>query len=282
MAVPSLSARERKRVKRAPYKKESTSGKSTSEQIGLKPGIAFLLLVVLICIFLLILLASLFLLRSSNLGLVPFHLHSALDADYSADSQKLQFPVVQLELIQDVMQDLGTQNPQGQYATLQAGLGMPVPSVTSYLPSLVTQTPDFGFKTPTATSTIINPVATNPLLTSSPTQTGSPTHTLTWVPTTLSTITPTGLQPTSTPSSVKTKTATVTKPPTTIPPKTPTKQPTILPTRTQQPPTQTNPPPTSTQPPPTPTNPPATLTNPSPTSTKPPPTSTPGPTPYPG
>ena len=303
MAVPSISSRKQKRVKRKTNVIDDTSGKPTPEQIIVpKSGFGFLLLVFSISIFLLLLLASLFLFKSGNLGMIPYHLHSELEADYSADNQGFQFAVVQLDLIQEAMQDFGTRNPQGQYATLQAGLGLPVPSVTSHYLALVTQTPDLGIKTSTAIPTTINPVATAPWHTSTPTQRISTTPLSTWHPATTVSMTPTRQQPTSTHPGIKTKMATGTKPAPTITPKTPTKVPSAQPSRTFISPTHTNTPPTLTQPPPTltirpptatippptptslppsPTNLPPTATNPPPTPTRSRPTNTPVPTPYP-
>ena len=277
MAVPSLPAKERKRVIKSPNQSDSKLGRSTDKQAGFtKRANWAMILVILIFLFILLLLVSLFLMESTNPDSVPYNLHSELNADYSADNRAIIFPAVQLGLIVDVIRDLGTPNPQAQLATIQAGLSTSVATVTSYLPATATLPPPLDDPTPTSTAATL-------------TMTLQPSSTTTINPV----VTPTWMQQTPTPTNVKTIIPPATKPPSTKPPNTPSNPtqpprtqapptPTITaPSETPIPPSPTIPPPTVTKLPPSPTNPPPTATKPPPTSTNPPPTSTPETTPYP-
>jgi hypothetical protein len=170
---------------------------------------------------------------------LPFNLHSVLSADYSSDLHGKRMPELKIQLIEEVMIDNGVPTIPGQFATLQAGLLTPVPTVTPAAPSEgglppgndpqpTATLPGSGEKdnptpTPSATATELPSSTPSPTSLPSPTATATPTPIATWLPPVLPS--PTKPRPTN-------------------------------PLPTQPPPTQI--PPTATQPPPPPTQPPPT------------------------
>jgi hypothetical protein len=185
--------------------------------------------------------AVLLLPRSAPSPWLDVSLHSVLAADYNADLQALEQPVVGLGLLGDMYVEEGGFGVEDRMATLEARLLTPVPTVTP-LPGTVH---------PTATLLVAAATAT-------PASTQAPAVTST-----------NGATPTATHTATQTTSPTATRPGWT-----PTRTPTATPRATEiEPPdptaTRTLPP---TQPPPTATH--------TPTPTR-PPTETPDPYPYP-
>ena len=122
---------------------------------------------------------------SQDLRWMPVALHSLLQADYGADQFVGRFAPAKLSLVLDALHDASATDSAARFATLQARLNTPVPSVT---PALGGGTA--GLNTHTATSTVaFKPTSTQPagwLPTSprTPTSTVSPTATSWRTPTT--------------------------------------------------------------------------------------------------
>jgi hypothetical protein len=178
---------------------------------------------------------------------LPVTLHSLLFADYSADPRGFKLPVVRFNLIEEVIRDeqsdQSEQDSVERFATLQAGLKTPVPTVTPAFP-----------QTPTT------PTATQPQPTSTPDYTEPPpSPSPTNLPTQTASVVPTEMLPSPTFNPWY--------PTATSRPANPTKKP--------DKPDPTDPPPPPPTDPPPPTNPPP------PPPTKPPPPPDPYPAPYP-
>jgi hypothetical protein len=178
---------------------------------------------------------------------VPVALHSALQADYSADPLGMRQPAVLLRLIEDAIQDDSAADGVARFATLESALKTPVASVT----------PPPGSTPSVAQPTTPTPAAATatPALPASPTASPLPgrTATLTATQTAWPTYTPTPTRPlpTRTPQAQPTSTrkprpqATATQP---APPK-PTQPPPTQPLPTRPPSKDPYPPPEPTQPP---------------------------------
>ncbi len=190
---------------------------------------------------------------------VPYPLHSSLLADYSADAHSLNVQPVALALVKEILEEPGSTNQPGAFATLQAGLQTPVPTVTprpsqgipSAVTPLPTSTPAPKITEPPieTTSTAVN-ASTTPEFSPSPVPTSTPVTNLTPSPTAnrpYPTLASTVSQPkptrTDRPPATKPPPATrtpqpthpPTEPPTVAPTVPPTPVPTRAPTRTPRP-----------------------------------------------
>ena len=229
--------------------KKIPAGKNSKKR-DIRTGKASLLIVLVFAIIVCLLTTMVVVMQVSAgyLDWLPISLHSLLLADYSADLLEFKYAAVKFDLILDAIRDSiedgYPMDADERFATLQAGLSSPVPSVTPAF----SQTP--------STSTPEQPTATpeNTDLPPSPSPTTLPPQTATAEPT----------QPLPSPTYIIWPTA--------------TNRP-YIPQPTQPPfqPKPTNPPPPPTNPPPPPTNPPP----PPPTNPPPPPPTNPPPPPNP-
>jgi hypothetical protein len=221
--------------------KKSPAGKNSKKR-NTRKGKASLLIVFVFAVIVCLLTTMVVVMQVSAgyLDWLPIPLHSLLVADYSADPHDFKVAAVKFDLILEAIRDSieygSSDDSYERFATLQAGLSSPVPSVT----------PDYS-QTP-FTSTPEQPTAT-PENTYRP-----PTPSPTTLPTQTSTVEPTQLLPS--PTYIIWPTAT-NRPyipnPTQPPPPPPTNPP---PTNPPPPPTDPPPPPPTNPPPPPPTNPP--------------------------
>jgi hypothetical protein len=242
VALPTISSKQRRRLSKASRRSETNKNiYAIRKSIGERAYWLFMIGIVLL-IFAMLIMVSLYDIPFEIPKLVPFNLHSILIADYGVDPRQSLIPALQIGLIRDVISDLGTPNADDPYSVLQMGLQTPVPTVTALYTLQETEIGLTSTLLPSSTSTVSLPTQANPSATRTATVGPSQTQSAQFTPTTNPQPTLTQIRPSNDPTD------------TPAPPTQTSIPPTATPTSTKKPPTATQPPPTATAQPPQPTD----------------------------